>query len=268
MYYIFLFLSLPLNCNSRFYKVSRWTVLEDNALAARHPVIYDLPVTDQDRAQIDIRTFPRRDDNNRILPVYDAEGFRIHRLYPSPNSTVTSGALVDLKKVDVLFPDSEDGRVTYDTYPLAFTKTYGNVQAKRTISPFDWVIQEANGVLTPPADADDGEWPLEDDIARGAPVIRGTHCQIYNAVSHRVRDSARFHLVQLGMVTSVFAGTAAESEPLKRRFLSRKSECQNALPHERHARALSSEDQPQATRLEQTYMIDVYRLSPEHRNGA
>lgn len=155
----------------------------------------------------------------------------------------------------------------YDTYPLGFTKTYGNVQARRTIAPFDWVIQEANLILTPPVNPDnDGDF--DDDFVRGYPVLRGTDCQIYNVISHRVRDQGRFHAVQLGLVTSVFAGTYAQSETHKRRFERRKRECDNALPHERHARALAEDGQPQATRLEQTYTLDVYRLSPEHRNGA
>lgn len=255
-----------LNSHPRFHKVSHWRRASDDDLLRRHPVLYDLPVTDPDRRQIDIHGYPRRDDRNRIQHVYNREGFKVHRRYPAQNSTVASGALVDLTKVDVLFPNSEDGRVTYDTYPLGYTKIYGNVQSKHTIAPFEWVLQEANIALTPPIDPDDDD--DMDDFARGAPVLRGTHCQIYNVISHRVRDHARFHLVQLGMVTSVFAGTFAESEPHKRRFLHRKSLCEAALPHERHERALASEDQPQATRLEQTYTLDVYRLSQEHRNGA
>ena len=45
------------------------------------------------------------------------------------NKHVELGALVDLSKVDVLFPPDKRGKNTYHAYALGFTRCYGNVQA-------------------------------------------------------------------------------------------------------------------------------------------
>ncbi|KAF8121160.1 hypothetical protein EV363DRAFT_1302449 [Boletus edulis] len=274
-----------------FKEVDQWTCLSGDILHRAHPgPLYDLPESDPDRVEVDLRRIRGGHD----VPVYDTDGYRVRRRVPTRGRSTTSGALVDLTKVHDLFSPDERGKKTYHAYPLAFTKRFGNVQSSTTLRPYDPVIDKINRELTPPANAnanDDDDDDADADASdaggeeerrgdrgdrrrrlrprrpRGAPVVRGTHSQLYNAISHRVRDQARFHYVQLGLVTSVLCGSTATTEHGKRRFASRKAFCRNGLPHERHANALRGDDQPQALRIEQTFTVDVYRLRRRHRNG-
>ncbi|KAI6025417.1 hypothetical protein EDC04DRAFT_2899856 [Pisolithus marmoratus] len=48
-------------------------------------------------------------------------------------------------------------------------------------------------------------------LARRHPAIRGIASQIYNSLSHQVRNEAKFHSLQLGMIMSAFAGAGIET---------------------------------------------------------
>ena len=257
--------SYSLHSHDRFKEVDDWTCLSGEMIHRVHGALYDLPESNPDRVRVNLR---RRQDGHEV-PVYDEDGFRVHRRVPTPGRFRTSGALADLTKVHDLFSPDDRGKKTYHAYPLAFTKRYGNVQASMTLRPYEPVLANINQVLTPPAngDGDEDEHEEWEQQRRGAPVVHGTHCQIYNSISHRVRDQARFHYVQLGLVTSVFSGTTTTTEHGKRRFLTRKEFCSNGLPHQRYANAVQGEDQPQALRIEQTFTVDVHRLRRRHRNG-
>ncbi|KAF8119387.1 hypothetical protein EV363DRAFT_1199073, partial [Boletus edulis] len=245
-----------------FRQVQDWNNVPGRILHRLYDNLYDLPDTDPQRVQVDIR---RRRDGHEF-PVYDVDGYRVRRRLPK--TFTESGALADLTKIDGLFPPDDHGKNTYHAYPLAFTKQFGNVQAKRTLSCFDDILRNINTVLSPAIDPEDQHGYLfGDEFERGAPVIRGTHAQIYNAMFHRVRDQARFHYVQLGLGTSVLSGTTAKTQAAKRRFAQRKQHCLNGLPHQRFASALRGDDQPQALRIEQTFSVDVHRLRQEHKNG-
>ncbi|KAF8427113.1 hypothetical protein L210DRAFT_865517 [Boletus edulis BED1] len=245
-----------------FRQVQDWKNISGRILHQLYDELYDLPSTDPQRDRVDLRH--RR--NGHEFPVYDVDGFRVRRRLPRTFSE--SGALADLTKIDALFPPDDNGKNTYHAYPLAFTKQFGNVQAKRTLSCFDHVLRDINTALSPAVNQDDQhDYLFGDDVDRGAAVVSGTHAQIYNAMSHRVRDQARFHYVQLGLATSVICGTTAKTTATKRRFTYRKQHCQNGLPHQRFASALRGDDQPQALRIEQTFSIDVRRLRDEHKNG-
>lgn len=261
--------------------MTRWSRVDGDALHRIHGgELYNRPVDDPARVRVDLRG--RR--NGFSIPVFDQDGFRVRRRIPSQFET--SGALVDLRKADRLFSSEDhpmvDGK-SYHLYPLAFTKSYGNVQAKTTLRPFDTVLDDINQTLTPAivGDNDDSDHDhhlsdSEDEAAdrlrrhrgrRGAPILLGTHSQIYNAISHRVRDQARFHYVQLGMATSAMSATMAIGAVAKRRFTERKRHCNQGLPHQRYANAVQAEDQPQDLRIEQTFTLEVNRLRPEHKTG-
>ncbi|KAG9308132.1 hypothetical protein JVU11DRAFT_12486 [Chiua virens] len=268
-----------------FREVVNWENLSGPALHRFHGDLYDLPVDDPARTLVDLN---RLQDGHEI-PVYTRDGYRVRRRIPTLDGYIESGALMDLTKVDALFPPDDNGRNTHHAYPLGFTKLYGNVQANRTIVSFDKGLNDINVKLTPPLlprpanldEEDEGDDQMDDlenededehalnlnQVRHGMPVLHGIYCQMYNAIAHRVREQARFHYVQLGLATSVLCGTKADTPSCKRRFQRRKEHCDNGLPHERYARMVRGDDQPQALRVEQTYVLDVHRLRPRHRNG-
>lgn len=128
-----------------------------------------------------------------------------------------------------------------------------------------------NNTIGPPIRDDHMDMDANDDdpdaIQRGAPVLHPIGSQFYNALSHRVRNQAKFHAVQLGLVTSAFAGAAVKSPVGIRHWQRCLNACENALPHQTFAHKVSGDGQPQALRLENTYTLDVHRMLPRHRNG-
>lgn len=274
--------------------MDEWTNIPGRALHQLHGDLYNHPQGHPDRRRVHLAR-PRNDVNHHI-PVYNEDGFRVVRRIPTQLEVPLSGALVNLSEVHKLFPpalaDNHDPRhdggggaaalgggrahpgrrsgSTYDAYPLAFTRHYGNVQARRTTQPFDNILNAINRRLLPPivpaagvvADNDD-----DDAAFRGAPIVKGVRAQLYNQISHRVRNQTRFHYVQLGLATTVLAGTSATSAADKRTFEQRKEHCLRSLPHKSFRQALEGPHQPQALRLEQTYVVDVHRLQLQDRSG-
>ncbi|KIJ57738.1 hypothetical protein HYDPIDRAFT_44798 [Hydnomerulius pinastri MD-312] len=142
------------------------------------------------------------------------------------------------------------------------------------MEPYDDVLCRLNLVLTPPvrparAREDDGS-DVDDpnDFVRGSPVVRGTYCQMYNQISHRVRDEARYHSVQLGLMTTTFAGASANTRKNKNRFLELRRHTGQRLPQERINDKVAEGLQSEALRIEQSFVVDAHRLIPEHKNGA
>ncbi|KAG9310706.1 hypothetical protein JVU11DRAFT_9302 [Chiua virens] len=264
-----------------FRDVREWENLSGLALQNFHGDLYDLPADNPARVLINLpaqeaAAIAEADMQEEVahihheIPVYTRDGFHVRRRIPTLDGYDESGGLVDLTKVDTLFPPDENGKNTYHAYPLGFTKSYGNVQANRTITLFDKALQEINTVLTPSIldeeDVGDGDNDADHDIhcdglrRLASPVLYGTYCQIYNAIAHRVREQARFHYVQLGLATSVLPGTMVNTQTTRRRFERRKTHCDHVLPHQRYAEAVIGDGQPQALRIEQTFVMDVYRL--------
>lgn len=103
--------------------------------------------------------------------------------------------------------------------------------------------------------------------APSPPLLHGVCSQIYNAISHRIRDAAKFHEVQLGLVTSSLAGTTATSLPSKNQWQRIVDRCRGDLPHVRCAEKLAGRGQPQCMRFENTYRLDVQRLPARKRTG-
>ncbi|KAG8213176.1 hypothetical protein J3R82DRAFT_11594 [Butyriboletus roseoflavus] len=89
----------------------------------------------------------------------------------------------------------------------------------------------------------DNPQPLpHNHVHHGAPVVHGTHTQIYNAISRHVCNQAHFHYVQLGLATSIFIGTLANTVASKRRFEQHKQHCSNGLPHQHFTSAIRGDD--------------------------
>jgi hypothetical protein len=101
--------------------------------------------------------------------------------------------------------------VPFYVYPMAFTKDIGNIQSHGLMTHFNQCFTLINNVMhhhLPNDDEDennsiagDGPGPNGEDHPPhlGSSVLHGINCQVYNELSYRVQDEAKFHPVQLGM---------------------------------------------------------------------
>jgi hypothetical protein len=269
--------------NHRSYlDVAEWrNVPMDNILDA-HEALYDKPDTDEAREEVDLHNLPLLDDNGFEINVYSEEGLRVPRRIPALFSNC--GALLNLRSVHELF-SSEDNdestrnHVLFYVYPVAFTEDLGNIQSRGLLTSFSRRFALIDNAMRPRLRDDDadendslaGDAPNlddEDNPARlGSSILHGIKCQVYNELSHRVRDEAKFHPVQLGMISTAMAGTTTRKITGQRRWQRRLEQCNAGLPHERFVDKVSGNDQPQALRFENTYTLDVHRLSNDRQNG-
>ncbi|KAG2737670.1 hypothetical protein P692DRAFT_20883334, partial [Suillus brevipes Sb2] len=266
-----------------YLDVEEWhDVPEDNLLDA-HEVLYDKPDTDESREQVDVRNLPLFNNDGCEVNVYSEEGLRVPRRIPTLFRNC--GALLNLRSVHDLFASEDNNEenarnsVPFYVYPVAFTKDIGNVQSHGLMTNFNRRFTLIDNAMRPhlPNDdedennsiAGDGPGPDgEDNPPRlGSSVLHGINCQVYNELSHRVRDEAKFHPVQLGMISTAMAGTTAKKITAQRRWQHRLDQCNVGLPHERFVDKVSGNDQPQALRFENTYTLDVHRLSNDRQNG-
>ena len=280
--------------------VEEWEDLPRAQVAAKHPVTYDChdPTI---RQPIDLMTYGFENAFGDILHAYDKDGFRILR--QKVISYQSTGALMDLSLAHTLFQTEEDdfghvrNDVKYSVYPLAFTRHLGNIQADGVISSFGRRMNVIDARLQGNAEDErrhegggrrrqqrhaDGQRDTDDDTdddsdsgmdvdmaerEQGPPLLQGVCSQIYNAISHRVRDAAKFHEVQLGLVTTSLAGTTATSLPSKNRWRRNLNRCRGDLPHVRCAEKVAGPGQPQCMRFENTYRLEVQRLPQRKRSG-
>jgi hypothetical protein len=238
-----------------------------------NPVLYDKPEDDLSRQIIELETLPLLDEDGFEINVFNPQGLRVPRR--SPVRYFTCGALLDLQRVHELYQSQEDTHgivrngTPYTIYPLAFTRTMGNVQSKKLMPRFEERLALIDNRMRPPIEEGVGDDNGDDnaDFRRGPSVLRGTGSQIYNSLSHRVRNEAKFHAVQLGLVTSVFSGTTAKTRAGKRVWKKRLQMCKVSLPHQRFEQKVTGDGQPQTLRFENTYTLDVSRLVEGHQNG-
>ncbi|KAG2146603.1 uncharacterized protein EDB93DRAFT_1250884 [Suillus bovinus] len=238
-------------------------------------IIYDKSSDDPMRTEVNLEGLPLLDEDGFEISVYNEQGFRVPRRAPVQFSTC--GALLDLHSVHELFRSDDDAhgntrnKAHFDVYPLACTKTLGNIQSRSLISNFLPHLGQIDGALRPHLVGEDDNRVEGDvvpgDLIRGASVLHGISCQIYNELSHRVRDEAKFHPVQLGMISAALSGTTTK-DAARRRWTRRLQQCNHSLPHERFNDKVSGDNQPQALRFENTYTLDVYRMNEEFRNGS
>ncbi|KAG1721838.1 hypothetical protein EDB19DRAFT_1917044 [Suillus lakei] len=238
-------------------------------------ILYDKPNNDPMRAEVNLEELPLLDEEGFEVNVYNEQGFRVPRRAPVQFSTC--GALLNLHSVHELFRSEEDAhgnihnKAPFDIYPLACTKTLGNIQSRGIMSNFLPHLTRIDNAVRPPLiDGDeDGEDDVDVDVrVHGSSVLHGINCQVYNELSHRVRDEAKFHPVQLGMISAALSGTATKTVASRRRWTQRLQQCNHSLPHERFNDKVSGNNQPQALRFENTYTLDVYRMKEEFRNGS
>lgn len=276
--------------------MEEWDEIPPEEVAAKYPVAYDC-FDPETRRRINLRRYPMENDFDVRLKAYDEEGFRIIR--ERIVSHRKTGSLLNLTQAHTLFQTEPDdfghvrNDVKYTVYPLGFTRDLGNVQADGVITAFARRMNVVDAKLRQiprrrqrlldgaddEEDDDDDEVRQEgDDVphvidldgpirAVPPPLLHAVGSQIYNAISHRVRDAAKFHEVQLGLITSSLSGTTATSVPSKRRWQKTLDRCRGDLPHVRFSQKVAGPGQPQCMRFENTYRLDVQSLPARKRSG-
>ncbi|KAF8122097.1 hypothetical protein EV363DRAFT_1405218 [Boletus edulis] len=242
-----------------FLKVDEWEELPRAEIAAKYPIAYDSHEPDVHR------------------PVN-----LLHYTFEDAFGDILQATLMDLSLAHTLFQTAQDdfghvrNNVNHSVYPLAFTRHLGNVQADGERG-CGHRRQLADPGLDSEDDENDEEYSNDEDHMdvdmpdgqqeRFPPLLHAMSSQIYNAISHRLRNAAKFHEVQLGWITSSLAGTTATSLPSKNRWQRNVDRCRGDLPHIRCAQKIAGPNQPQSMRFENTYRLDVQRLPPRKHSG-
>ncbi|KAI6035841.1 hypothetical protein EDC04DRAFT_2897621 [Pisolithus marmoratus] len=251
-------ISFSLAMHISYLDMQRWHNVSLERIMQNHGEVYDKPDHDLSRVAVDLRELDLLDEDGYEINVYNKAGWRVPRQVPKESELC--GALLDLDKVHELFQgrDEMHGEMTNEVefwvYPLAFTRKYGNVKAHGIIPNMAARIGKLNesifrgGMEDDDMDVDEGG---EDRVrlARRHPAIRGIASQIYNSLSHQVRNEAKFHSVQLGMITSAFTGAGIETAGGRRR------------------QKVTGDGQLQDLRFENTYMVELTQIREELRNG-
>ncbi|KAH0826434.1 hypothetical protein J3R83DRAFT_5416 [Lanmaoa asiatica] len=254
-------------------EVLQWDDIPVRQLIANHPVTYN--TTDDDD------TVPRTVTASSGVIDFIETGCllnlsKAHALFEPQAENNNNNPFAD----DAIDPAHAGRAVKYTLYPLAFTKKYGNLQVDGVIPPFARKHHQLDE-----EDHDDHQHPRSDsdlyasndmDIDQQQPqphravtphFLHSISCQIYNAISHRVRDAAKFHEVQLGLLTSALAGCTAQTIPAKNHWQHTVGRVHEALPHAHFAEKVKSNNQPQSMHFENTYQLDIQSLPPGNRVG-
>ncbi|KAI6016457.1 hypothetical protein BKA83DRAFT_4545281 [Pisolithus microcarpus] len=268
--------SFSLATHLSYLDVQEWEEIPIHVIEQNNRVLFDRPDTDGNRREVEVRELDLVDEEGFEINVYNEGGYRVPRR--RPREFRTCGVMLDLERVHELFKGQEEeggevrNEAPFYAYPLAFSRRFGNVKSPSVTTNFERRLERLNegvcmGMMEGEMEEDEDEemWNLPHHRRR--PAIRGIGCQIYNSLSHRVRSEAKFHAVQLGMVTSTFAGSGIQTASGQRRWRKRMEFCNGGLPHVRFGQKVSGAGQPQALRFENTYMVDVKRLGEEDRNG-
>jgi hypothetical protein len=187
------------------------------------------------------------------------------------------GLLVDLEKVDGLFHPDEDvdvievtdleeeeqteggrrrkGRTKYQTYPLAFTKQAGHVQADGHLRACDGVIAQMNEVLG-----------LEEAGGRKLSPVKADSVQLYSYYVHAAFQDARNISFKKGTNTAgmVYERLGGSQKGKAKQFA---EEADHKLPWQLFNEMTAKGKCPLSLRIETTIVIDVELMAAEYRNG-
>jgi hypothetical protein len=233
---------------------------------------------------------PLTDEDNKEIPVYDWEGYRIPRkeaVLDEENGPC--GVLMNLANIQAFFSSAGRREAMYDDdtsnsdeeagpgkdkeatkvegYPLAFLRTVGNLQATgaphcltptlRTIN--ERVRKAGNGRRHGTEDSstpEDSDGPTVDT----GPVLTATSSQFYNLVAHRMAPRAGMHDSQQGVVTAALAGAFAHGVKDRNTAKRKRTACDDDLPSARFHQRIHMPDCPKACRAEVVYTVDIRKL--------
>ena len=253
------------------------------------------------RKRIDnIADVPVLDDDGKEKLIYNIDGYRVVRRYPLiPDNDVTyCGILCNFDKCRELFiepdvmdfnddpgfdddmpmegddfdftldavdVDDDDGLpdvrpsrrqpkrdVTFRTFPAAFIHHMGQIQADGPIIPIKRKVYAINH-----------DTRLRPGIG---PVISCGAQQMYTSFAHYMRESARQHIAQRGILTGASAGAYAHNPATQSIASSIYNAVSAALPHTAIDYQMSS-GKESFLRSENIFTINVHRLRNAIRNG-
>ncbi|KAI6044350.1 hypothetical protein EDC04DRAFT_2599410 [Pisolithus marmoratus] len=245
-----------------YLNVNGWSAIDRTLIWQANPVIYDKPDDDPTWEQVNLADLPLVDEDGFKINVYNPDGFHIPRW--KPTGFETCGALLDLKKVHELFQGTEDahGHVQNEAAGLMPTFACRVMQLNAAIHEDD---RAAHHNVNDDDDNNDND-PMMPNCH--LPALLGISSQIYNSLSHHVHTEAKFHVVQLGMVTSAFAGSSAKTATGKCHWECRVKFCEQGMPHVRFSQKASGDRQPQTLQFENTYILDISRMRPDLHTGS
>jgi hypothetical protein len=169
----------------------------------------------------------------------------------------------DIIMADPLAAD-ERPKLRYYIYPQALLKTHGHIQANRLVSSFDSVLTDVNRSIVIRNDH------LRQDHLqyRDAPdPLTGVSFQAYNEAMHRIRPLAKYHDVQLGLITSNLVGTYSRSEKSKSTAEQLFKRVKTKLPHDKFSDKINTDGLSRNLRLENVYTLDLFAMNPPMRTG-
>ncbi|KAG8220318.1 hypothetical protein J3R82DRAFT_3522 [Butyriboletus roseoflavus] len=252
------------------YTAEDWETIDFETLLDKHgDDIYDSPEA-AERRWVDLRTYDLLDDEGKERNVYDSLGYRISRRKVNlPQDAQSAGIFFNLKDLHALFENpyantNAEAVTPHYLYPIAGLRNVGQFQADGAFYCFTPLLRSLNHSLARHDDDDDDD---DDQVHHPGPYIRSIFSQGYNASAHRVRTQSRFHDVQRGMLTAAFAGNYASSASNKRKAAELFDLCATSLPFERYNTKVSNSTFDQSLRMENVYVIDLFRLPLAQRNG-
>ena len=303
-----LLLSSDLLAVSRCKEIIGWTPRPMQEIKDNYPSPYfKVPHHGRDkRHQVKLRTFPLQDKDGNEIPIYDVDGDRVRRMEPIFESR-RCGVLVNLSEIQGLFNantasdanlQGRDHFVKVDAYPLAFLKSYGNIQANGVphclypklmdINKAVWknypgerrqraprherdrdedAMVESEGEEGEDEGAANQEAPIDFDRYASQPslfqAVRPVSCQLYNLSSHSVAARAGARDTEQGTVTAAVAGKYARNAADKLKADGFTSYCGASFPSDRHDLRISTEGCPTECRAEFVYTIDVRLLKDQ-----
>ena len=113
----------------------------------------------------------------------------------------------------------------------------------------------------------DADMPERQQRPPSAPLLELVCSQIYNAISHQLCNAAKFHKVQLGLITTLLVGTTAALFALRNRWKRNLDHYWGNLLHIHCAQKIAGPRQPQCMRFEHTYHLDMQHLSQRKHSG-
>ena len=235
------------------------------------------------RAIDDLDELDLLDAEGREIPIYNADGRRIARRIPyiledeQPLSILQDLSLTHElftstlrpshegpSEEDIIDLDDDDDRAgtpagandstteKFYVYPLAFTKKWGQWQAKALMPSLTRLLLPFARSLS--------------NTEAGPVCIEGVKSQCYNNSSHAFRSSSKAHIAQRGIVTGAATGswhTNVKSHATAS-HLSRDVEA--AFPHDRLATQINNVESS-ALRFENVITFHFDHMKPEYKRG-
>lgn len=263
--------------------MDRWRNIPDYRLEQRGPLFDRLDVDDRD--PVDLADLPLLDDEGDEIPIFDQNGRQVPRRVPlSKASRRPCGILMDFTNARDLFEDPQDNDfaaaldespppyVIVNAFRQGFLNSVGHVQVNAVPFPMVPLISKINAAVAidaAPHDDDDDDEDEESDVHVPLPMtaVSGIDCQMYNAVMHRVRGTARTHDAQRGDVTAALAGSYSQGATQKRKATRMQKACSNRLPHENFSMLIDHDGLDTSLRMECVHHIDLTKLRADRRPG-